>query len=199
MAPKSKRKTRNKSNGQKSEQDFKRETLLRELKLSALNTERNRHYWREMLTRVKMPDISKKIDITWQILEHAFDFKDYSIGLLLDSLQEAENQRRTANGAHVEIIDRSLEIHETRLTEADTLFYGNMKTALADKTFQFENINYYRNKKETALRKINLFLNHRGENATNVARSTAISKIYYLLTFSMLAESYIILTRLSLS
>lgn len=123
----------------------------------------------------------------------------YSIGLLLDSLQEAENQRRTANGAHVEIIDRSLEIHETRLTEADTLFYGNMKTALADKTFQFENINYYRNKKETALRKINLFLNHRGENATNVARSTAISKIYYLLTFSMLAESYIILTRLSLS
>lgn len=77
MAPKSKRKTRNKSNGQKSEQDFKRETLLRELKLSALNTERNRRYWREMLTRVKMSDISKKIDITWQILEHAFDFKDY--------------------------------------------------------------------------------------------------------------------------
>ncbi|XP_050600635.1 uncharacterized protein LOC126928830 [Bombus affinis] len=197
MPPKSKRKTRNKSNG--AEQDFKRETLLRELKLSALNTERNRRYWREMLTRVRMPDISKKIDITWQILEHAFDFKDYSIGLLLDSLQEAEDQRRTVNGAHVEIIDRSLKIHETRLTDADTLFYGNVKTALADKTFQFENINYYRNKKETALRKINLFLNHRGENATNVARSTAISKIYFLLTFSMLAESYIILTRLSLS
>ncbi|XP_060819695.1 dynein regulatory complex subunit 2-like [Bombus pascuorum] len=124
-----------------------------------------------------MPDISKKIDITWQILEHAFDFKDYSIGLLLDSLQEAEDQRRKANGAHVEIIDRSLEIHETRLTDADTLFYGNVKTALADKTFQFENINYYRNKKETALRKINLLLNHRGENASTVARSTAISKI----------------------
>ncbi|KAK1126538.1 hypothetical protein K0M31_004171 [Melipona bicolor] len=180
MAPKLKRKTRNKSirkdDDKSSVQDVKREKLLRELKLSALNTERNQRFWRETLTRVKMPDVWRKIDVTWQTLERAIDFKDYSVSLLLDSLQEAENQRRTINGTHVELIDKSLEAHVTRLADANTLFYGNVKTMLADKISQFENINYYRNKKEIALRKINLLVSHRGENASNVARSTAISR-----------------------
>lgn len=105
-----------------------------------------------------------------------------SISLLLDSLQEAQNQHRTINGSHVELIDKSLEAHEARLADANTLFYGNVKTALADKISQFENINYYRNKKEIALRKINLLVSHRGENASNVARSTGISKIHILPT-----------------
>ena len=100
-----------------------------------------------------------------------------SVSLLLDSLQEAESQRRTINGAHVELIDKSLEAHETRLADADTLFYGNVQTMLADKISQFEDINYYRKKKEIALRKINLLVSHQGENASNIARSTAISKL----------------------
>ncbi|OAD52255.1 Coiled-coil domain-containing protein 65, partial [Eufriesea mexicana] len=148
-----------------------------ELKLGSLNTERYRYFWREMLTRVQMPDIWRKIEIAWQTLEHAFDFKDYSISLLLDSLQEAELQRRTANGAHIEIIDRSLKAHQARLTNVDTLFYGNISTTLADNVFQSENINYYRNKREIALRKINLLRNRRDENTSNIATSTAISKI----------------------
>ncbi|XP_043524184.1 dynein regulatory complex subunit 2 [Frieseomelitta varia] len=182
MAPKLKRKTRNKlirkdNNNKLSMQNVKREKLFHELKFSALNTERNQRFWRETLIRVKMPDVWRKIDVTWQTLEHAIDFKDYSISLLLDSLQEAQNQHRTINGAHVELIDKSLEAHETRLADVNTLFYGNVKTVLADKISQFENINYYRNKKEIALRKINLLVSHRGENASNIARSTAISKI----------------------
>ncbi|KAF3421889.1 hypothetical protein E2986_03349 [Frieseomelitta varia] len=180
MAPKLKRKTRNKlirkdNNNKLSMQNVKREKLFHELKFSALNTERNQRFWRETLIRVKMPDVWRKIDVTWQTLEHAIDFKDYSISLLLDSLQEAQNQHRTINGAHVELIDKSLEAHETRLADVNTLFYGNVKTVLADKISQFENINYYRNKKEIALRKINLLVSHRGENASNIARSTAIN------------------------
>lgn len=101
-----------------------------------------------------------------------------SISLLLDSLQEAELQRRTANGAHIEIIDRSLKAHEARLTNVHTLFYGNITIALADHLFQSENIHYYRNKREIALRKINLLINRQGENTFNIARSTAISKIH---------------------
>ncbi|KAK9293802.1 hypothetical protein QLX08_011358 [Tetragonisca angustula] len=182
MAPKLKRKTRNKLIGKDNDdklsvQDVKREKFFHELKLSALNTERNRRFWRETLIRVKMPDVWRKIDVTWQTLEHAIDFKDYSVSLLLDSLQEARNQHRTINGAHVELIDKSLEAHETRLADANMLFYGNVRTVLADKISQFENINRRRNKKEIALRKINLLVSHRGENASNIARSTAISKI----------------------
>ena len=82
MAPKLKRKTRNKLIGKDNDdklsvQDVKREKFFHELKLSALNTERNRRFWRETLIRVKMPDVWRKIDVTWQTLEHAIDFKDY--------------------------------------------------------------------------------------------------------------------------
>lgn len=95
----------------------------------------------------------------------------------MDSLQEAEGQRRKANGAHAEAIDRSLRTHEARLKVIDTLFYRNIETALVDKTHESEDINYHRNKREIDLRKINLLVNHRSENTAYVARSTAISKI----------------------
>lgn len=117
-----------------------------------------------------------------------------SISLLLDSLQEAELQRRTANGAHIEIIDRSLKAHEARLINVHTLFYGNITIALADHLFQTENIHYYRNKREIALRKINLLINRQGENTFNIARSTAISKIHLpilLYVYTLILISYL--------
>lgn len=81
MAPKLKRKTRNKirkgNNNELSVQHAKREKFFHELRLSALNTERNQRFWRETLIRVKMPDLWRKIDVTWQTLERAIDFKDY--------------------------------------------------------------------------------------------------------------------------
>ncbi|CAD1475019.1 unnamed protein product [Heterotrigona itama] len=175
MAPKLRGKARNESI--RNAPRVKREKFLRELDLAALNAERNRRFWRETLTRVKMPDVWRKIDVTWQTLERAIDFKGYSISLLLDSLREAENQRRTTNGALVGLIDKSLAAHETRLADAATLFRANVETALADKISQFENINNHRNEREIALRKIRLLVSHRGENASNIATSTAISKI----------------------
>lgn len=107
---------------------------------------------------------------------HGNSLHSYSISLLLDSLQEAEDQRRRANGTHIEIFNRSLEAHEARLADIYNFFHQKIKTALADKIFTFENINYHRNQKENILRKINLFVNQRGENVANVARSTAFSK-----------------------
>ncbi|XP_031364522.1 dynein regulatory complex subunit 2-like isoform X2 [Apis dorsata] len=174
MGPKRKR-TRRARKPLRTVQELKKEAFSHELKLSTLNTKRYQSFWREMLTRIKMPDIYKKIDIIWQTLEHVFDLKDYSISLLLDSLQDAEDQRRRANGAHIEIFNRSLEAHEARLADIDNFFHQKIKIALADKVFTFENINYHRNQKETILRKINLFVNQRGENIANIARSTAFN------------------------
>ncbi|XP_076753481.1 dynein regulatory complex subunit 2 [Xylocopa sonorina] len=130
-----------------------------------------------MVARIKMPDMWKKVEISWQTLEHAFDLKDYSVSLLLDSLQEADDQHCKTNCAHVEIIDRSLKAHETRLEIVNGFFYGNLETALQDKTVEFENITCYRNKREIALRRINLLANRRSENTSNTAKSVAISKV----------------------
>ncbi|CAK9832071.1 Dynein regulatory complex subunit 2 [Anthophora retusa] len=175
MAPKRKEKAKDNSNV--TTQDLKREALFREIKRSGFSMDRYRPFWREMVARVKMPDIEKKAEIAWQTLEHAIDLKDYRISLLLDSLQEAEDQRRKANNVHVEIIDRTLLAHQTRLQSVDTLFYGNVQATLARKVRQFKEINDSQNEGEAALRKTNLLVNYRDENASSIARSTAISKI----------------------
>lgn len=76
MGPKRKR-TRRARKPLRTVQELKKEAFSNELKLSTLNTKRYQSFWREMLTRIKMPDIYKKIDIIWQTLEHVFDLKDY--------------------------------------------------------------------------------------------------------------------------
>ncbi|KOC70801.1 Coiled-coil domain-containing protein 65 [Habropoda laboriosa] len=173
MAPKRKRKPQR----DKTNRDLNRETLFREINRSGFGTERYLPFSREMVARVKMPDIERKVEMAWQTLEHAIDLKDYRISLLLDSLQEAQEQRRSANNAHVEIIDRTLLAHQARLQRIDTLFYGNLETTLAHKVRRLKDINDCQNEEEIALRKINLLVNYRGVNASSVARSTAISKI----------------------
>ncbi|XP_076247453.1 dynein regulatory complex subunit 2 [Calliopsis andreniformis] len=181
MPPKRKRKTGKATKPMTLVPNAKQKTLTREIELSALNTKRYRRLWREMLMRVKMPTIQRKIAITWQTLEHTLDLKDYSISLLMDSLQEAENQRRKANGAHTDAMYRSLKTHEARLQTIDKFFYRNMGRAFVDKTHEFENINYYRSRNEAILRKIALLVNRRSENAASIARSTAISKMIFFL------------------
>lgn len=82
MALKAKRKVRKgRSDGA---QYLKRERALRQVKFSALNAERYRWFWREMLTRAKMPGIVRKVEIAWQTLEHAFDLKDYRYSMTRD-------------------------------------------------------------------------------------------------------------------
>ncbi|KZC05030.1 PREDICTED: coiled-coil domain-containing protein 65 [Dufourea novaeangliae] len=157
--------------------DSKRKALDREIKFNAMNTERHLRLWREILVRMEMPDIWKKVEIIWESLEHALDVKDYSISLLLDALQETEDQRRKTNGVHTEVIDRSLRAHGSRLEAVDTFFHGHIETIFVDKTHEFEDINYSRNKDETTLRKINVLINYRSENKLTIAKSTAISKV----------------------
>ncbi|XP_076637147.1 uncharacterized protein LOC143349639 [Colletes latitarsis] len=176
MPPKRKRRQRRAKPAVEA-RDLKKEALAREIKLSAFNTDRYRQLWREVLMRMTMPDIERKIQVAWQTLDHALDLKDYRISLLLDGLQETEDQRRKADGAHAETIDLSFETHETRLKSVDAFFRENIETAFADKIYDFENINYHRNKDEALLVKINLLVNLRNENAFTAAKSNAISKV----------------------
>lgn len=77
MGPKQKRTRRPPHKPVRTVQELKKEAFSNELKLSTLNTKRYQSLWREMLTRIKMPDIYKKINIIWQTSEHVFDLKDY--------------------------------------------------------------------------------------------------------------------------
>ncbi|XP_076640638.1 uncharacterized protein LOC143352178 [Halictus rubicundus] len=157
--------------------DLKHQTLAREMKIAATNMERHRSFWRDTFTRMEMPDIGRKIEMVWSCLEHAFDFQDYSISLLLDALQEAEDQRRKTNGVHVDAIDRSFDAHEARLKAADAFFRRRVETLFVDRTREFDETRSNRNKDEINIRKINVLVNYRIENRLNAAKSTAISKI----------------------
>ncbi|XP_076280802.1 dynein regulatory complex subunit 2 [Lasioglossum baleicum] len=156
------------------------------MKIAAANAERHRSFWRETLTRMEMPDIGRKIEIVWSCLEHAFDSQDYSINinsipysisLLLDALQEAEDQRRKANGVHADVIDRSFDTHEARLKAADAFFRRRVETLFVDRTHEFDEARSNHNKEEADLRKIDVLANHQIENKLNAAKSTAISKV----------------------
>lgn len=58
-------------------QKLRRERMMREIELGALNTKRYRTLWREMMMRIKMPQIVEDVEIAWRNFDRALDIKDY--------------------------------------------------------------------------------------------------------------------------
>lgn len=58
-------------------QKLRREHMMREIELGALNTKRYRTLWREMMMRIKMPQIAEDVEIAWRNFDRALDIKDY--------------------------------------------------------------------------------------------------------------------------
>lgn len=56
---------------------LRKEQLIREIELGALNTKRYRTLWREMMMRIKMPQIAEDVEIAWRNFDRALDIKDY--------------------------------------------------------------------------------------------------------------------------
>lgn len=108
------------------------------------------------------------------------NFIPYSISLLLDALQEAEDQRRKGNSVHADVIDRSFDTHEARLKAADAFFRRRVDTLFVDRTNELDEAHFNHNKDEVNIRKINALANYQIQNKLNAAKSTAISKIQHL-------------------
>lgn len=70
-------KERKQREAEKHAQTLKRERLMREIELGALNTKRYRTLWREMMMRLKMPQIVEDVEIAWRNFDRALDIKDY--------------------------------------------------------------------------------------------------------------------------
>ncbi|XP_076228582.1 uncharacterized protein LOC143175120 [Nomia melanderi] len=175
--------------------DSKRQALIiREAKITGETTERCQSSWRGTFMRMEMPDIEKTIEIAWKNLQYALDLREhrfvssgtlvniyttwyigFRIGLLLDVLQEAEDHRRSTNGARAEVIDRSLQVHGARLKAADAFFYRRIGTLFADRIQEFHDIHHSRNKDESNIRRINILVNHRIENELYTGKSNTIS------------------------
>ena len=57
--------------------------LMQEIELGTLNTKRYRTLWREMMTRIKMPQIVEDVKIAWHNFDRALDIKDYRLSYVL--------------------------------------------------------------------------------------------------------------------
>lgn len=68
---------------EKRVQMLKKEQLMREIELGALNTKRYRTLWREMVMRIKMPQIAEDVEIAWRNFDRALDIKDYRLSCVL--------------------------------------------------------------------------------------------------------------------
>lgn len=67
-------------------QKLKKERLMREVELGALNTKRYRTLWREMMMRIKMPQIAEDVEIAWRNFDRALDIKDYRLSYRIRSI-----------------------------------------------------------------------------------------------------------------
>lgn len=56
---------------------LRKEQMMREIELGALTTKRYRTLWREMMMRIKMPQIVEDVEVAWRNFDRALDIKDY--------------------------------------------------------------------------------------------------------------------------
>ncbi|KAG5306338.1 DRC2 protein, partial [Pseudoatta argentina] len=61
-----------------------KKNLMREIELGTLNTKRYRTLWREMMTRIKMPQIAEDVKIAWHNFDRALDIKDYRLSYAIN-------------------------------------------------------------------------------------------------------------------
>ncbi|KAG7199225.1 hypothetical protein KM043_018095 [Ampulex compressa] len=55
----------------------KKEQLMREIELGALNSKRYRKLWQELLMRAALTDMSERLKIAWATFDRSLDIKDY--------------------------------------------------------------------------------------------------------------------------
>lgn len=56
---------------------LRKQHIMREIEFGALNTKRYRTLWREMMMRIKMPQITEDVEIAWRNIDRTLDIKDY--------------------------------------------------------------------------------------------------------------------------
>lgn len=94
----------------------------------------------------------------------------YSIGLLLDALDKAEEQYRTNAMAHAERIDRFIEIHEEKIRDAENRYNNDLTEMLSSGEREMRAINDNQDKDEEFLRDVVRAMRQRIKNVTDNAK-----------------------------
>ncbi|KAG5331592.1 DRC2 protein, partial [Acromyrmex charruanus] len=153
-----------------------KKNLMREIELGTLNTKRYRTLWREMMTRIKMPQIAEDVKIAWHNFDRALDIKDYRlISFLMDELTEAEEQHQRTTKSYAEIIDRFLISYKERIQSKERSYRRTLDEILIQTNIGVGKIYYQQN--EVLLQSIAHGVHKQLEEFSNNMKSIALSKI----------------------
>ncbi|KYN15166.1 Coiled-coil domain-containing protein 65, partial [Trachymyrmex cornetzi] len=149
--------------------------LMHEIELGTLNTKRYRTLWREMMMRIKMPQIAEDVKIAWHNFDRALDIKDYRISFLMDELTEAEEQYQRTTKSYTEIIDRFLISYRERIQSKERSYRRTLDEILIQTDIGVGKIYYQQN--EVLLQSITHGIHKQLEELSNNVKSIALSKI----------------------
>ena len=92
-----------------------RERQAQEEAYSRVNRLKIMNQWRKLMRLVKVEDLRKEIEIISQNHEREVDRKDAIIQMLDRDLEDSEEQYQTALRAHLRIVDKLIDLHNSRL------------------------------------------------------------------------------------
>lgn len=99
------------------QRQIKFDHLGREIKYGNLTVQRYEKKWKSMLMQISVSHMREELEYAWHNFERVIDSKDFTISLLLDEIQEAEEQYLVNLRQHSQNIDRLIKMFHDKLEE----------------------------------------------------------------------------------
>ncbi|KAM9482184.1 dynein regulatory complex subunit 2 [Clarias gariepinus] len=106
---------------------FLKDKLQKEERNSIVNLHKLNQQWRANLRQTRAVELREDFAILSQTFERVVDCKDNVIKLLVCDLSEAEQQSAMAHRAHLQCVDRLLEIQRSRLAALESHWSTSLK------------------------------------------------------------------------
>jgi len=121
-----------------------------EEKCSRLNRLKILNQWRKLMRLVKVEDLRKDIEVISQSHEREVDRKDAIIQVLDRDLEDSEEQYQTALRAHLVMVDRLIDLHNSKLAGIELEFEKDLRELMDEFGAERAEINgsHARHKKE---------------------------------------------------
>ena len=118
-----------------------RERQAQEEAYSRVNRLKIMNQWRKLMRLVKVEDLRKEIEIISQNHEREVDRKDAIIQMLDRDLEDSEEQYQTALRSHLRIVDKLIDLHNSRLRGLEFEFERDLQELVEEFGTERDEIN----------------------------------------------------------
>ena len=118
-----------------------RERQAQEEAYSRVNRLKIMNQWRKLMRLVKVEDLRKEIEIISQNHEREVDRKDAIIQMLDRDLEDSEEQYQTALRSHLLIVDKLIDLHNSRLRGLEFEFERDLQELVEEFGTERDEIN----------------------------------------------------------